>query len=126
MEQNFSSEAKLLRQPRNSPRFMESGTSNQLTGRRLVCLLSQRNPVHNLPCFFKNHLNIIRSYKPGLRSGLFLSDFLTKILHEFLYCRIRATCPAPLQSQTYLAISTNYEAYLPGSAAFSKLGNLLS
>jgi hypothetical protein len=51
----------------------------------------QSSPYH--PILSKIHLSIIHPYL-GLPSGLFPSDFPTKILHPFLFVHIRATCPA--------------------------------
>ena len=40
--------------------------------------------------------NIILDLRLGLPSGLFLSGFTTKTVHETLFFPVRATCPAHL------------------------------
>jgi hypothetical protein len=51
---------------------------------------------HTTPCYLSQiHLNITLPLRLDLPSGLFPSDFLTKILDVFLFS-MRATCPSHL------------------------------
>jgi len=63
----------------------------------LVLILSQMHPVHTSPpSFLKIHSNIISHLSLGLPSGLFPSNFSTKILYAFFISPMRAACPADL------------------------------
>jgi hypothetical protein len=60
----------------------------------LIHILSQMNPVHNLPPSFLRSILILFSYlRRGLPSGPFSSGFPTKIFYAFRVSPMRATCP---------------------------------
>jgi hypothetical protein len=63
----------------------------------MVPILNQINPVHFTPSHFSNITLVSSSYlRLGLPSGLFPSDFTSKILCSFPFSPMRAACLATL------------------------------
>jgi len=62
-----------------------------------VRILSKMHPIHNIQsCFFLRCILILSSHlRPGLPTGLFSSDFPTKILYAFITSLVHAACLVP-------------------------------
>jgi hypothetical protein len=71
-----------------------------------VPILSQINPVSTIPAYLSKIHFII-----GLHSGLFPSDFPTKILHALLLSPVRTTCSAQLMLLDLLILIILGEGY---------------
>jgi hypothetical protein len=62
-----------------------------------IPILSQVNPLHTVPAdLFNIHVDPIFPSTPWSSDWFFPLGFPTEILHTFLFCRLRATCPYQL------------------------------
>jgi hypothetical protein len=114
MEQSPSWEAKSHSSSQEIPRILWNPEVHYRVHKRLplVPIPSQMNPVHTFPPYFSQvHSNIILPLCLGLPSGLFPSDFRTKILYGFLIVLVRATCIAHLILLDLLPLIIFREAY---------------
>jgi len=95
MEQNPSTEAKNRSGSEEIPRFFLCKPMVHYRVHNsppLAPILSQMNPVHNIPSYSLRSILILYFHlRPGFPSGLFPSDFPNKILHPFLISPIRTT-----------------------------------
>jgi hypothetical protein len=107
LENSSHSDSQITGPPRN-PKDHHSAHKSP----PLVSILSQMNPVHNLPSYFpKIHSNIIYSPRLHLLSGLFPSGFPTETQYAFLNSPICAICTAHLIFLEFINLTTFGEAY---------------
>jgi hypothetical protein len=87
-----------------------------------ILILSQMNPIQNVPFYFpKIHSNIIFPSTPRSSEWLFPSGFQTKILYAFLISPMRSTFPAYFIFLDLVTIIIFGEAYKLWSSSLCSL-----